>query len=124
MAVSSDFTARLMDDIDPVLLDFIRHKVNSFVKWDLVRLFYDNPNTADSAENIARYAGRSVEAVQSELEEMVESGLMEKRMLGQTPVYILSQNPEMLKLIGRFIVACEDRHFRVKAVYHIIKNMR
>ena len=110
--------------MDPLLLEFIKHKVNSFVKWDLVRFFYDNPNTADSAENIARYAGRSVEAVRPELEEMVESGLMEKRMLGQTPVYVLSEDPDMLSLIDRFITACEDRHFRVKAVYHIIRNMR
>ena len=62
-----DFTARLMDDMDPVLLDFVKTKVNSFVKWDLVRFFHENPHTADTVENIAKYAGRNVAAVEPEL---------------------------------------------------------
>ena len=124
MAMSEDFTAKLMNDMDPALLDFVRSKVTSFIKWDLVRFFYENPNTVDSVENIARYAGRHVDAVQPELEELVESGVMTVRMLDQMAVYSLAQNEEMRRLIERFILACEDRHFRVKAVYHIIKGMR
>ncbi|RME76059.1 MAG: hypothetical protein D6784_06680 [Chloroflexi bacterium] len=125
MATSGeDFTARLMDDMDPVLLDFIKNKVNSFIKWDLVRFFYENPHTADTAENIARYAGRNVSAVEPELEELVESGIMEKRMLDDVAVYSLSSDEEMRALVDKFILACEDRHFRVKAVYHIIRGMR
>ena len=30
----------------------------------------------------------------------------------------------MRALVDKFILACEDRHFRVKAVYHIIRGMR
>jgi len=58
-ANNDDFTTRLMDDMDPTLLDFVKQKVNSFIKWDLVRFFYENPHTADTVENIAKYAGRS-----------------------------------------------------------------
>ena len=71
-----DFTARLMDDMDPILLDFVKNKVNSFIKWDLVRFFHENPHTADTVENIAKYAGRNVTAVEPELEELVDSGIM------------------------------------------------
>lgn len=124
MAISEDFTARLMDDMDPALLDFVKSKVGSFIKWDLVRFFYENPNTADTAENIARYAGRHVDAVQPELDELVESGVMEKRTLDQTAIYSLATDEQIRQLVDQFIRACEDRHFRVKAVYHIIKNMR
>jgi hypothetical protein len=122
--MSEDFTAKLMNDMDPALLDFVKSKVTSFIKWDLVRFFYENPNTADSADNIARYAGRHVDAVQPELEELVASGVMEKRMLDQTAVYSLARDEDMRRRVEQFILACEDRHFRVKAVYHIIKNMR
>ena len=45
VANGDDFTARLMNDMDPALLDFVKVKVNSFIKWDLVRFFYENPNT-------------------------------------------------------------------------------
>ncbi len=119
-----DFTARLMDDMDPSLLDFIKTKINSFIKWDMVRFFHENPHTADSAENIARYAGRNVEAVKPELDELVEHGVMEVRMVDDIPVYSLIQDEALHELIEKFFMACEDRHFRVKAVYHIIRGMR
>ena len=121
---SDDFTAKLMDDMDSRLLDFIKTKINSFIKWDLVRFFYENPNTTDSVENIAKYAGRNTAAVQSELEELVSSGVMERRLVDDLPVYSLAADEEMRELIDEFILACEDRHFRVKAVYHIIRGMR
>ena len=125
MAIQSDdFTAKLMNDMDSRLLDFIKTKINSFIKWDLVRFFYENPNTTDSVENIAKYAGRNAAAVQSELEELVASGVMEKQFVDNISVYSLAANEEMRKLIDEFILACEDRHFRVKAVYHIIRGMR
>jgi hypothetical protein len=113
-----------MDDMDGRLLDFIKNKVNSFIKWDLVRFFYGNPNTTDSVENIAKYAGRNIAAVQSELEELVESGVMQMQLVDDISVYSLALDEEMRQLIEKFILACEDRHFRVKAVYHIIRSMR
>jgi hypothetical protein len=119
-----DFTARLMDDMDPALLDFVKTKVNSFIKWDLVRFFYENPHTADTVENIAKYAGRNASAVKPELEDLVDSGIMEKRTLDETSIYSLANDEAMRALVDKFILACEDRHFRVKAVYHIIRGMR
>lgn len=125
MAIQSDdFTAKLMDDMDSRLLDFIKTRINSFIKWDLVRFFYENPNTTDSVENIAKYAGRNTAAVQSELEELVASGVMKMQLVDDIPVYSLAADEEMRRLIDEFILACEDRHFRVKAVYHIIRGMR
>ncbi|MFQ5610903.1 MAG: hypothetical protein ACE5H9_02100 [Anaerolineae bacterium] len=123
-ANGDDFTARLMNDMDPVLLDFVKTKVNSFIKWDLVRFFYENPHTADTVENIAKYAGRNAAAVAPELEELVESDVMERRVVEETSVYSLAADESMRQLIDQFIMACEDRHFRVKAVYHIIRGMR
>lgn len=124
MPDKDDFTARLMDDMDPELLEFVKRKVNSFIKWDLVRLFHENPETVDTAENIAKYAGRAVSAVSPELDELEASGIMTRRMLGDKPVYSLTQDEVMRALVERFIQACEDRHFRVKAVYHIIRGMQ
>jgi len=124
LGTTEDFTAKLMDDMDPALLDFVKNKVSSFIKWDLVRFFYENPNTADTAENIARYAGRHVDAVRPELEDLVQNGVMERRALERATIYTLASDERMRQLVAQFIRACEDRHFRVKAVYHIIKNMR
>jgi len=113
-----------MNDMDPGLLDFVKKRVNTFIKWDLVRFFHENPHTADSVESIAKYAGRNPLAVQPELDELVEAGVMQKQSVGDIPIYRLAEDKEMRRLIGEFIVASEDRHFRVKAVYHIIRGMR
>ena len=119
-----DFTAKIMDDMPADLLDFVKTKVNSFIKWDLIRFFYENPNTIDTAENIAKYAGRHLSAVAPELEDLEVSGIMDRKLIGDQVVYSLTQDYDMRELVDKFIVACEDRHFRVKAVYHIIRGMQ
>jgi len=120
--VSMDLTGRLMTDMDPRLLHFLRGKVDSFVKWDLIRFFHDNPYTTDTAENIARYAGRSARAIRNDLAELAESSVLEENNLGDLTVYSLSRDPEIRELLERFVKASADRQFRVKAIYHIIRS--
>lgn len=119
-----DFTTRLMNDMDPQLLDLVKTKVNSFIKWDLVRFLRDNPHTADSAENVAKYIGRNAATVEPELRELVENGIMEVKSVEGIPVYSLTADLDTRELIDQFISACEDRHFRVKVIYHIVRGMR
>ena len=128
---------KLMDDMDPALLDFVKTRVTSFIRWELLRFLYENPGTADSAENIARYTGRSVDTVRPELDELVETGVVTRRVpgcAGASPADIASADPmsaaiysfdpdqETHHLIETFVNACQDRQFRIKAVYHVIKN--
>jgi hypothetical protein len=119
-----DFTTRLMNDMDPPLLDLVKTKVNSFVKWDLVRFLRENPNTADTADNIAKYVGRNAATVEPELRELVDSGIMEVKSIEGMPIYCLTEDSDTRELLDRFISACEDRHFRVKVIYHIVRGMR
>ncbi len=120
----SDLAARLMEDMDARLLDFLKNRVNTFIKWDLVRFFYENPNTADTAENVARYAGRDPAVIERELAELAESGVLQRETVGEMTVYSLATDQEMRNLIHEFVLACDDRQFRVKAIYHIIRGMR
>jgi hypothetical protein len=119
-----DFTTRLMNDMDPQLLDLVKTKVNSFIKWDLVRFLRENPNTADTAENIAKYIGRNAATVEPELRELVDSQIMEIKSVEGIQVYSLTADSNTRELIDQFITACEDRHFRVKVIYHIVRGMR
>jgi hypothetical protein len=123
-ASGNELAARLMGDMDPQLLEFLKTKVNSFVKWDLVRFFHDNPYTTDTAENIARYAGRDIAMVERELADLAAEGVLQTSMIGGLSVYSLATDTRMRELINRFILACDDRQFRVKAIYHIIRGMR
>ena len=124
MFSGEDFTTRLMNDMDPPLLDLVKTKVNSFIKWDLVRFLRENPNTADTAENIAKYVGRNATTVEPELRELVDCQIMEVKQVDGMPVYSLSTDAGTRDLLDRFITACEDRHFRVKVIYHIVRGMR
>ena len=119
-----DLTGRLMADMDPRLLKFLQAKVNSFVKWDLVRFFHDNPHTTDTADNIARYAGRTAETIRDELAELAEDGVLEANQLGDMVVYSLAADRQIRDLLQQFVKASDDRQFRVKVIYHIIRGTR
>jgi hypothetical protein len=123
-AKSSDLLIEIMEEMEPKLLEFLKTKVNSFIKWDLVKFFHDNPNTTDTAEGIARYIGRRAESVKPELEKLVVDGVVEKKIINGICIYSLTKDEEMRKFISDFVSACDERHFRIKAVYHIIREMR
>ncbi len=122
--VQNSVSRVVMDDIDPHLLRFLRDKVNSFVKWDLVRFFHDNPHAADTAENIARYTGRDMRTIADELKGLVEAGVLEQNEVSGMTIYLLATDESMRGLIRDFVRACDDRQFRVKAIYHVIRGMR
>ena len=119
-----DLTGRLMADMDPGLLEFLQTRIDSFVKWDLVRFFHDNPYTMDTAENIARYAGRSVDVIRADLADLTRDGVLEEDQLGGMTVYSLVPDHRVRELLEQFVKASDDRQFRVKAIYHIIRGAR
>lgn len=116
-----DLTGQLMADIDPQLLQFLTEKVNSFVKWDLARFFYENPHTTDTAQNIARYTGRNAEEVRHELAVLAEDGLLEEHQLGNLTVYSLTSDRATRQKLRQLVVSADDRQFRLKILYHIVR---
>lgn len=119
-----DLASQLMDDMDPEMLGFLRNKVNSFIKWDLVRFFHDNPHAADTAENIAGYIGRDARTIDDELRGLVQAGILQQNEVSGRYIYALANDSNIRALVGNFVVACNDRQFRVKAIYHVIRSMR
>ena len=108
------------------LLDFVREKVDTFVKWDLVRFFHDNPYAADSAENIARFAGRDARTVDRELQELVHSGVLEAYIAGNgnTQIYRYGKDQQIRDAVQSFVIACDDRDFRVRAINQVIEGLQ
>lgn len=119
-----DTTSKIMDDMDPALLEFIQSRVNSFIKWDLVRFFHDNPHAVDTAENIARYIGRDARTIDAELKALVRAGVLQQNQVSDVYVYALTNDRQVRELVSQFVTACNDRQFRVKAIYHVIRAMR
>jgi DNA-binding MarR family transcriptional regulator len=120
----ADLARRLMDDMDPEVLEFLKTAVNTFVKWDLVLFFYENPNTTDAAANIARYIGRDAASIQAELDELVNVGVLQREFAADLAVYSLTSDAQVRERIRQFASASDDRQFRVKAIYHLIRGTR
>jgi hypothetical protein len=120
----ADLARRLMDDMNPEVLEFLKTTVNTFIKWDLVIFFYKNPNTADTADNIARYIGRDAGLIEGELDELTIVGVLQRRLTGPLRVYSLTADPQVRDRLQHFVSASDDRQFRVKALYHLIRGMR
>jgi hypothetical protein len=105
------------------LLDFLQRKVNTFVKWDLIRFFNDNPHTADTAENIARYIGRETREVVSELLGLAENGLLTTRTAGGVRIFRLVDDKDTRQIVNEFVSACGSREFRMEAI-QVINELR
>lgn len=104
--------------------DFLHTKVNSFIKWDLVRFFHDNPHTKDTAENIAQYTGRDLSTVERELSGLVAANVLQVQELKKAKLYKLTSDKALRKQISEFMDACHDREFRVQAIHEVIKGMQ
>lgn len=111
-------------DMDDTILDFLQSKVNSFIKWDLIRFFHDNPHTKDTAEKLANYTGRDVRTVERELQELADVQVIVTDTVSKVVVYSLSQDQSVRSIIDRFMEACHDRQFRVAAIHHVIRGMQ
>jgi len=121
---SGDLSRRLMDDMDPEVLEFLKTTVNSFIKWDLVIFFFENPHTTDTIDNIARYIGRDATVIKTDLEDLVRSDVLEQHASGTLTVYALTTDTQIREKIKHFVSASDDRQFRVKAIYHLIRGTR
>ena len=111
----------IMEDMEPEVLLFIVKHVRSFTRWDLLKFLYNNQSTWDTSANLASYIGRSVEQVEVEVVQMAEESLLYQDTQAQEPVYALVEDSEILASIGRLVTASQDRTFRMKLVYHILR---
>ena len=107
-------------EMNAVWKQFLQTKVNSFIKWDLVRFFHDNPHTTDTAENIAQFVGRDAKIVLRELDGLVKSEVLRKESVSGQRIYRLSDSEEIRRLIREFVAACHSREFRVKAINQVM----
>lgn len=117
-----DLTARVMKDMDPELFDFLTTYVDSFIKWDLLRFFHENPHTMDTGENIARYAGRTTADVQTELQDLARQGLLDEMPMDTMQIYMLKDDPALRSRLKQFVEAAQDREFRRKVIYHMVRH--
>ena len=110
------------DGMNSNLLSFLREKVNTFTRWDLVRFFHDNPHAAEIAPGIAQYIGRERAEVERELANLVKAQVLQMKTVSDVQVFRLVDDEDTRRMIHEFVVACDDPEFRVKAIHEVIEN--
>jgi len=122
--MDEDLVASLAPDVDSDVLGFLRGNVDSFVKWDLIQFFDGHPDSVETAEHLATFTGRDVEATQAGLSELAGQRVLVPRQAGRSIAYSLADDPATRDLVHRFVRASADRGFRVRAIYHVIRSMQ
>jgi len=69
---------------------YLKVLLGSETRTDLVALFHRNPGLIDTAEGIGRRIGLVPGAVQSDLEELVATGMLTKKKFGTSEVFFLN----------------------------------
>lgn len=117
-------STRMMDvGMDLSWQKFLRHKINSFIKWDLIRFFHDNPHTIDTAENIAKVVCRESDSVCRELDGLVQAEMLIIETVSGQTIYRLTNDSDMRQVIREFVANCHNREFRARAINHVIHDM-
>jgi hypothetical protein len=111
----------IMEEMDPDVLTFIKEHISSFTRWDVIRFLHENPNTEDTAENLARFVGRAPNVIVAEAREMAEEGILQAETATGQTIYCLTTDAQRRQLIADLVEAARDRTFRMKLVYHILR---
>jgi hypothetical protein len=122
MEKQSTLISEVMTDMSPDILAFIQQQITSFVRWDTIRFLQENPGTRDTAANLARYIGRDPQIVSREAAAMAAAGILLAEERGSHITFRLTTDAEIRRLIAAVVEAAHDRAFRMKLVYHILRQ--
>ena len=121
MDLHNTLMSDIMQEMNPRVLEFIQKHVTSFTRWDTIRFLGENPNTRDTAENLAILVGRAPHIIVAEVQEMARENILRSDTRGEHTVYWLTNDPEVRQLIATLVRVARDRTFRIKLVYHILR---
>ena len=111
-------------ELEPRLLNFVQTQLNTFIKWDIMCHFHRHPHTTATAAQLARELGRDVRVLAPELMQLARAGLLNAEELADMRLFTYTDNSDTRALVTDFFTACQNRRFRVQAIYHVIRRLR
>lgn len=108
-------------EVESRLLPFL----DSFVKWELLRFFQDNPSITARVEDLARYIGRDETEVKPAVRALVNAGFAKSIENEDGQVYGQTGDESVRLLVGGLVESfVEDRLVRLIISSHILKAQR
>jgi len=71
--------------------EIVSFLLSSEVKGDLLALFHRNPGLIDTLDGVALRIGRKTEAIEVDLKDFVELGILRSRRIGNSNVFSLDR---------------------------------
>ncbi len=112
-------------DLSPGVKSFVESYVNSFVAWDLVLFFRDNPYAVGSPESLAQSIGRRGTDLQLQLERLAGAGILSRENPSRhdaEPVYSYHPPDSYREALEEFRSALRDRGARLLIVSWVLRQ--
>ena len=113
------------DNIDPTVSGFVDEFIDSFITWDLILFFYENPFTMGTPSSIAMSIGRLDSDVLPYLEKLVEKNVIMRETRVQDSaetVFSYTPNKEFEARVEEFRKALKDRASRLMIVSKVLQK--
>lgn len=102
--------------------DFLERHVDSFITWDLLVFFYNNPTAAETGENLASRLGRQESDLLPSLQSMVDNDILKLKKNCSKTVYSYAPDSKLQKKIEEFVEALESRDKRLAVLTHVLQK--
>jgi len=106
--------------VDPDLLQFIRLSLNSFIKCDAVRFFYNNSSATYTPGFVAHFLGKETISVEAALNELVLNGVLRIEDNGRQRQFALTTNPAIRSYVEKFVCGFAAPAFRLNVLYRSV----
>jgi hypothetical protein len=68
--------------------------LSSSARAELLLLFHRNPGLIDTVEGIARRMGKKGKAIESDVSELAQASILQKKQVGDSDVYFLNREKD------------------------------
>jgi predicted transcriptional regulator len=113
------------ENLDPQVSFFVDEFIDSFITWDLILFFHENPYTVGSPGSIAMSIGRLGADIEPFLQKLAEKGILSHEYRpgdGSESIFAYRPQPEFEKMVAEFKRALRDRASRLIIVSKVLQK--
>lgn len=114
----------IIEEINNEVKSFVLSYIDSFIKWDLIKLFFENQNNINTIDNIAKSLGRDKDTIIPEINDLTSKGLFitTQDEIENTTNYHFTNDLTLKEQAQKFLEFCNHRESRLKIIFLILKG--
>ncbi|HEX9015525.1 MAG TPA: hypothetical protein VF960_05905 [Chloroflexota bacterium] len=108
--------------VDAETLVFIQKYLTSYTKWELLKLFAENPGIVETSKGFARRLGKDSRQIGEALKSLARTGIISNGRGGDSAGYTLTADETQKAMLMRIVETVRvNNRFRLLLNYHITK---